>query len=226
MQVRDDNGNVVLDNNGVTKTLAYKAGSAIYLDKFGNEMIFEGNGSFYDNNRVARGNPVPKFIGGINNKFSYKGFDLSFLFYFQYGNTIYDDPAKLQIGTWKDEAQRKEILDAWTPSNTSSNVPSITVNSSAVNSDRFLYDASFIRLRNLTFAYNFPDNFCKKIRLSGLRIYASGNNLLTFTKYPGWDPEVLRNVPVNSDKGNISFAGPSYQTPQAKSILFGINFNF
>ena len=82
MQVRDENGNVVLDNNGVTKTLAYKAGSAIYLDKFGNEMIFEGNGSFYDNNRVARGNPVPMFIGGINNKFSYKGFDLSFLFYF------------------------------------------------------------------------------------------------------------------------------------------------
>jgi hypothetical protein len=148
------------------------------------------------------------------------------LFYFQYGNTIYDDPAKQQIGMWKREAQRKEILDAWSAQNSSTDVPALNRYNDAVNSDRFLYDASFIRLRNVTLAYSFPDDFCKKIRLSGLRVYASGNNLLTFTKYPGWDPEVLRNVPVNSDKGNVSFAGPSYQTPQAKSILFGVNFNF
>jgi TonB-linked SusC/RagA family outer membrane protein len=223
---RDPNGNIILDANGVGKTYSYKAGTAIYLDKFGNDMIFGSNTSYFYDQRVPRGSPVPKFIGGINNKFTYKGFELSFLFYFQYGNTIYDDPAKQQIGIFDKEAQRKEILNYWTPNNSNSDVPALSLNNSAVNSDRFLYDASFIRLRNVTLGYSFPDNFCKKIRLSGLRLFASGNNLLTFTKYPGWDPEVLRNVPVNSDKGNISFSGPSYQTPQAKSILFGVNFNF
>lgn len=223
---RDANGNIIKDANGVAKTYSYKAGTAIYLDKFGNDMIFGPNTSYFYDQRAPRGNPVPKFIGGINNKFTYKGFELSFLFYFQYGNTIYDDPAKQQIGMFDKEAQRKEILNYWTPSNNNSDVPALSLNSSAVNSDRFLYDASFIRLRNVTLAYSFPDNFCKKIRLSGLRVYASGNNLLTFTKYPGWDPEVLRNVPVNSQQGNVSFSGPSYQTPQAKSILFGVNFNF
>jgi len=223
---RDAEGSVVKDANGVEQIYTYKAGTAIYLDQFGNEMIFGPNNTYFYDQRVPRGNPVPKLIGGINNKFTYKGFELSFLFYFQYGNTIYDDPAKQQIGMWKREAQRKEVLDAWTAQNGSTDVPALNRYNDAVNSDRFLYDASFIRLRNLTLAYSFSDDFCKKIRLSGLRVYASGNNLLTFTKYPGWDPEVLRNVPVNSDKGNISFSGPSYQTPQAKSILFGVNFNF
>lgn len=223
---RDSKGNIITDANGVQQTYAYKAGTAIYLDSLGNEMIFGPNNTYFYQQRMARGNPVPKFIGGINNKFTYKGFELSFLFYFQYGNTIYDDPAKRQIGLWKTDAQRKEIQDYWSTTNSSSNVPSLIRYNDGVNSDRFLYDASFIRLRNLTLAYSFSDDVCKKLKLSGLRVFASGNNLLTFTKYPGWDPEVLRNVPPNSQQGNVSFSGPSYQTPQAKSILFGVNFNF
>jgi hypothetical protein len=117
-------------------------------------------------------------------------------------------------------------LDAYPNNGVVSTVPGLTRYNDAVNSDRFLYNASFIRLRNVTLAYTFPDRFVNKIKLSKLRIFATGNNLRTFTRFPGWDPEVIRNVNTNSQQGNVSFSGPSYQTPQAASVIFGINFNF
>ncbi len=223
--VRDDNLNPILDGSGNVRTLAYKAGTAIYLDKNGNDMIFNDAGFFY-NQRVPRGNPLPRFIGGINNSFTYKGFDLSFLFSFVVGNQIYDDPAKQQIGNWQALAQRPEILEAWNPSNPNSVVPGLTRYNAAVNSDRFLYDASFLRLRSLNFGYTLPEAVTKKMKLSKLRIYISGGNLLTFTNYPGWDPEALRNVNPNSQQGNISFGGPSFQTPQSRTVMVGINIGF
>lgn len=190
----------------------------------------KSNTNFYDN-RVPMGNPNPDFVGGITNNFSYKGFDLNFLFVFVSGNTLYDDPAKNQIGAWTSVAQRREILDAWTPENHSNTVPALAYTPAngdypARNSSRFLYDASFIRLRSLSFGYSFPPAVCKRMHLETLRIYLLGSNLLTFTKYPGWDPEVLRNVNPNSQQGNISFAGPSLQTPQTKTYSIGINVGF
>lgn len=224
--LRNEDGSIKTNAAGEQLTAQYKAGTSLYLDQYGNTMIFgPDNGYFYDQ-RVPRGNPIPKFIGGINNRFGYKGFEFSFLWYFQVGNTIYDDPAKRQIGLWRTDAQRREVLEAWNAENKSESVPSITTYRDPVNSDRFLYDASFIRLRNVSLSYTFPSSVLSKLKLSNLRVYVTGTNLLTFTKYPGWDPEVLRNVNPNSQQGNVSFSGPSYQTPQAKSILFGVNFNF
>ncbi|MFN5385978.1 MAG: SusC/RagA family TonB-linked outer membrane protein [Bacteroidota bacterium] len=223
--LRDRYRNPIKGKNGNDSLITYKAGESIYLDSLGNEMIFRDAGYFY-NQRVPRGNPMPTFFGGINNRFTYNGIELSFLLYFQVGNYIYDDPAKRQIGLWKTDAQRREILDAYPNNGVVSTVPGLTRYNDAVNSDRFLYDASFIRLRNVTLAYTFPERFVNKIKLSKLRIFATGNNLRTFTRFPGWDPEVIRNVNTNSQQGNVSFSGPSYQTPQAASVIFGINFNF
>jgi hypothetical protein len=59
-----------------------------------------------------------------------------------------------------------------------------------------------------------------------VRIFLNGGNLITFTKYPGWDPEVLRNVDPNSQQGNVSFSGPSYQTPQTRTLMAGIKLTF
>jgi len=233
--VHNADGSIKLDANGLEQKAIVKAGTDLYFDKYDNIMTSENpTGNFYDN-RKPRGKPVPDFFGGISNTFTYKGFDFNFLFSFVYGNTIYDDPAKQQIGKWSNYAQRKEILDAWNAtSNPNSNLPAlITFNSknqaqtyTAINSDRYLYDASFIRLRSLSFGYSLSSKACKKIKLSNLRIFINGGNLLTFTKYPGWDPEVLRNVKVNEAAGNISFAGPSFQTPQAKTITIGVKIGF
>jgi len=213
----DANGNAI-------GTTSIKAGQALYYDKFGNLMTSK-NPYFYEH-RVARGNPNPKFNGGITNTFTYKNFDFSFLFSFVYGNTLYDDPAKTQIGDLTHIAQRPEILDAWTPYNMDTDVPMLMYSEPSVNSDRYLYDASFLRLRSITIGYKIPAEICRKYKLESVKIYLAATNIWTLTKYPGWDPEVMRNVDPNSQQGNISFAGPSLQTPQAKTFGGGIQIEF
>ncbi len=220
-------GSAKLDGSGNQMYSTVKAGTELFYDQNGNLMTYQNpTGNFYQDNRRAMGKPLPDFIGGITNKFSYREFDFSFLFICSWGNTIYDDPAKNQIGRWESQAQRPEILDAWTVENQSNTTPSLNSYTVSVNSSRFLYDASFIRLRAVTLGYNLPEKWTKKIHLEQMRIFLNATNLWTWTKYPGWDPEVLRNVNPNSQQGNISFSGPSYQTPQAKMIMAGIKIGF
>jgi hypothetical protein len=181
-------------------------------------------GSFYDH-RKPFGNPIPKISGGFNNTFSFRGLDLTFLYTFAFGHTIYDDPAKQQIGNWQNVAQRPQILNASTIEDFNNSVPGLN-NYTAINSTRFLYDASYIRLRNITLGYTFPKELATKMKMEIIRVYLTGANVWTWTRYPGWDPEVLRNVNPNSQQGNVSFSGPSFQTPQAKIISVGIKLNF
>ena len=198
-------------------------GTELFYDKNGNIMTFANptGGLFYEHHRKPMGSPLPIFYGGITNTLSYAGVELNFMFSFAYGNTLYDDAAKTQIGNWQSIAQREEILDAWSPDNPDSDIPGLN-GYVPVNSSRFLYDASYLRLRSLTLAYNFPKKTLSKIKLQKLRIYVKGGNLFTVTAFPGWDPEVLRNVDPNSQSGNVSFAGPYLGTPQARTISFGI----
>jgi hypothetical protein len=89
-------------------------------------------------------------------------------------------------------------------------------------SSRYVYDASYVRLKNLTLAYNVPAKIMARMKLSSARVYVSGVNLLTFTDYPGWDPE------VNTDyrSGNVNQGSDFYAAPQIKSWVFGINLGF
>ncbi|MDP6909277.1 MAG: TonB-dependent receptor, partial [Flavobacteriales bacterium] len=212
-----------LMNGGSQVMYDVDGGTELFYDRNGNLMTFANptGGLFYEHHRKPMGSPLPIFYGGISNTLSYAGVDLSFMFSFAYGNTLYDDAAKTQIGNWKSIAQREEILDAWSPDNTDTDVPGLN-NYTPVNSSRFLYDASYLRLRSLTLGYNFSKKMLSKIHLQKLRIYVKGGNLWTLTAFPGWDPEVLRNVDPNSQAGNVSFAGPYLGTPQARTISFGI----
>lgn len=207
----------------ITGTETVHAGQDLYYD-INRNLITSSNPNFYEN-RIACGSPIPKFLGGITNTLSYMNIELSFLISYVYGNTIYDDPAKQQIGAWNSIAQRPEILEAWSDDNTDTDVPKLSLYK-ATNSSRFLYDASYLRLRNVSLSYKFSEKICKKMHLEAFRVFINGSNLLTFTKYPGWDPEVLRNVNTNSQQGNVSFAGPSLQTPQAQTINAGFTITF
>jgi TonB-dependent starch-binding outer membrane protein SusC len=220
-------GTPVLDNSGQPVQYEVEAGTELYYDINGNLMTYENpTGDFYGDNRKPFGRPFPIVVGGITNTFNYKGFDFSFLFSYQYGNTIYDDQAKRQIGDWNDLAQRTEILDYWSLYNTDADVPGLNQYDNYVNSTRWLYEASFLRMKNISFGYSFSKKVCSKLNISRLRIYVSGTNLWTLTNYPGWDPEVLRNLNPSNPDSNVSFASPSFATPQSKSIIFGVQLSF
>lgn len=208
----------------------------------GRELIYElnGDGTVSDRkieanattipaNRVAVGNPQPFVYGGLTNELFYKGIELNFTFSFSFGNTIYDDAAKRQIGgfstVWN---QRREVLERWQKPGDVTSVPRLTQATGAGNwnnIDRFLYDASFVRLKNITLAYNFPREIASTLKLTSLRAFVGATNLLTFTRFPGFDPEVAR-YQFSATDGNVAAAAPYLATPQMISIIGGINVGF
>ncbi|MBI5370790.1 MAG: TonB-dependent receptor [Sphingobacteriales bacterium] len=219
--------------------ISYLAKSAGVNPLTGNEMIYALDGTVFDalkqsditSNRQPLGKPFPDFIAGLNNTLTWKNFELSFLFYASQGNKIYDDGAKRQmggfIGTWN---QRTEVLKRWQKPGDETNIPKLTITGSSFagsdrNTSRFLFDASFVRLRSLNFAYNLPVSVIRKAGLSAAKLFINGSNLLTFTKYKGWDPEVVR-YNFSAAQSNISFDAPYLPTPQAKTIVVGINLSF
>ena len=183
------------------------------------------NAASQNANRVPVGNPIPDFFGGLENTFTYKGFDLGFLFTFQYGNEIYDDGAKFQIGGRLNEwNQRRELLSRWQKPGDITNVPkvSLTVDANNSNSSRWLYDVSFLRLRNVNFGYTLPANIVSRAKITSARIYVAATNILTFTKFAGWDPEVVR-YRFNNGASNGASNAPYLPSPQAKSVNLGLN---
>jgi len=194
--------------------------------KMTNEGVYELTGNLIDatNNPslvatnkflITDKSPFPKFFGGLGTNVAYKGFDLSALLYFQYGNWIYD--ANEVYTTYPGEGKNLRA------SVVGNNDISFIYGSNAVQSTRFLHDGSFARLRNLQLGYTLPGSFASKLFLANLRIYVAAQNLLTWTKYQGWDPEVYR---AGDTDANVAPGIAEYQLPQVKTILFGIKIGF
>ncbi|HEV7379501.1 MAG TPA: SusC/RagA family TonB-linked outer membrane protein, partial [Dyadobacter sp.] len=168
------------------------------------------------------GNPNPDWIGGLNNTVGYKGVELSFLFQGVFGNQVTNGAGGFMTSSfdWYDN-QTLETLDRWQKPGDITNEPQLRLagGNGTSASSRYVYDASYVRLKNITLSYKLPQAVLQKMKLSSLRIYATGVNLLTFTKYPGWDPE------VNTDyrAGNRNQGSDFYAAPQIKSVTFGLS---
>lgn len=158
----------------------------------------------------------PKMCYSFNLDFGYKDFDLTMFFQGISGRKIWtnffgEDP----FG--QGAPPSKKFLDAWTPQNTDTNVPALYawgyLPMTGTRSTYHLKDASYLRLKNLQLGYNVPKKIIEKVGISFLRIYFSGENLLTFTQYPDYDPER---------------AGDGWHTqyPQARTYSFGLNVKF
>lgn len=207
-------------------------GRPVYLDKEGNETKtykFEGEDGF----AVPAGKVLPDFTGGFTNTFRYKGFDLSALFTFSVGAQIYDSSAKRQMGLASDWNFRTDIFDRWRQPGDIAKYPRMSTTGTTYgkpgeqwfNSSMWLFDGDYMRLKNLTLAYTFPSSTFKNSGVSGLRMFLTGTNLLTFTNYPGADPEVARDHDDARDRNmsaNVSFLTP----PQERVFTFGLNVTF
>ncbi|MFC0517569.1 SusC/RagA family TonB-linked outer membrane protein [Mucilaginibacter angelicae] len=175
---------------------------------------------------VVVGDPNPKYLAGLNNSVTYKGIEFSFLLQQVHGNKIYNGAGQYMSVGFNNGADNQTIdqLNSWKKPGQITNVPEARLfGGNGVNpSSRYLDDGSYVRLKNIVLGYNFPKQWLSKIKLSSLRVYAQATNLITWTKYKGWDPE------LNSDafSGNITQGYDFYAAPQAKTITFGLNVGF
>ncbi|MET3503103.1 TonB-linked SusC/RagA family outer membrane protein [Mucilaginibacter rubeus] len=175
---------------------------------------------------VVVGDPNPKYLAGLNNSVSYMGFDFSFLLQQVHGNKIYNGGGQYMSVGFSNGFDNQTIdqLNSWKKAGQITNVPEARLfgGNGISPSSRFLDDGSYVRLKNVVLGYNFPKAWVSKIKLSSVRVYAQATNLITWTKYKGWDPE------LNSDafSGNITQGYDFYAAPQAKTITFGLNVGF
>tara|TARA_R110002050_G_scaffold95107_3_gene198000 strand:+ start:6482 stop:9613 length:3132 start_codon:yes stop_codon:yes gene_type:complete len=169
--------------------------------------------------RSAIGNSTPKHIGGFNNTFTYKNFDLTMFFQWSYGNDIFNASKLREHGLQPFMNITKEYFNNyWSETNPSNKYPGL----GQVNwtpSSYFVEDGSYLRFKTLALGYNLPKQLLNGTGLSAVRFHATGTNLFTWTNYSGLDPEVNSNNPLL--RGFERFA-----YPRSRTITLGVNVKF
>jgi len=174
--------------------------------------------------RKVIGNGQPKFIYGMTNTLSYQNFALSIFLQGSQGNQIYNASRIDLEGMFDHKNQSVKVLNRWTPTNKNTDMPKAVGDGSTDNvrnSTRFVENGSYMRVKAITLSYNFKPELLKAIRINRLSVYATGQNLFTFTKYSGFDPE------VNAFGTSATEVGIDYGTyPQSRTMTFGLNLEF
>lgn len=206
-------------------------GLPIWLDAAGKQTK-----TFSLNHRVYAGSVIPEYIGGFNSSLEFRNWELSALFTFVIGGNIYENSGKYQfLGTSKKNWNfRKDFLDRWVNPGDVTQYPKVVYDATdypgvpsedQFNSTMFLRDADYLRLRELSISYRFNAAALKKIGFRSFRVFATGSNLLTFTKYPGGDPEITRDFENPQDR-NLSPNITYLTAPTQRTIVFGVNLTF
>ncbi len=203
-----------------------KAGDRKYKDINGRDaqgnLTGQPDGVIDEADRTIIGDANPDFTWGLTNSFSWKGFDLSIFIQGVQGNDIVN-AYLFEIGSLNAETNvLKEFYDnRWTPENPNNEYPKINPSERNIFSDAQVEDGSFIRIKNVTLGYNLPAGWLQRSKLAKFRIYASVNNLSTFTKYRGYDPEVNAFGQSHLLQG-IDYGG----YPLARTIIGGVQVGF
>jgi TonB-dependent starch-binding outer membrane protein SusC len=177
------------------------------------------------NDRTFIGNPHPDFTFGFTNSFKYKNFDLSLFLQGSYGNDLLN--LTRRSGTANSILGQNLLVESsnyWTPTNTNTDIPrpiNIENNTNYNLSDRYVEDGSYVRVQNVTIGYNLPQDLISSAKMSRVRLYASVQNLYTFTKYSGYDPE------IGSFNQSPTLAGiDNGRYPSPRTFSFGVNVEF
>ena len=184
-----------------------------------------GDGIIDNNDRVYSGSPFPKFEYGFGFNASYGNFDANVFFQGTSGNKIYNGLRQDLESTNMVINYSTSVLNAWTPENTNTNVPRVISSDPNLNnrtSTRFLENGSYLRFKTLQIGYTLPASLNSKIGISSLRVYVSADNLVTFTKYKGYNPDLGRGGSI-FDRG-VDFGHVSY--PLARTMSAGLQLSF
>ena len=177
----------------------------------------DGNGVITEDDRTDIGKGMPDWTFGFNFNASWKNFDFSMMWQGTAGNDIFDATRRTDISasnlpSW--------MLERWTGEGTSNRIPHFVLgdNVNWQSSDLYVYNGSYLRLKNIQLGYTLPQNITNKAFISSLRVYVAAENLLTFTKYHGFDPEI--------SSGGTSLGIDYGVYPQARVFTVGLNLNF
>ncbi len=189
------------------------------------QLTGEPDGMLNSDDRTIIGNPHPKFTWGMNNDFSWKGLDLNVFFQASQGNEMLSYTLmELNLLSGINNATT-DALNRWSPTNTNTDVPKAQAGRTRRVSTRWIQDGSYIRMKNVSLGYNVPKSALEKLKITKLRVYVSAQNVLTFTKYKGFDPEVNYSSDGNTNSNrNLGLDYGSY--PNAKSYTVGLNVGF
>lgn len=187
-----------------------------------------GDGKVDDADRTMIGNVIPNFTYGLNIDASYKNFDLTLFLQGVQGNDIYNNLKTQTQGMVRLFGATTEVLNAWTPQNTNTTIPravSQDPNGNATRpSDRWVEKGSYMRVKNLSIGYSIPKSVLTSFSngaISKVRFYVSAQNLLTITKYSGYDPEI-----GSRDNNQLVYGIDAGQYPQPRTFMAGIQLGF
>ena len=205
------------ENEGV------RAGDVIYEDISGPDGVPDGK--IDANDRQFVGSANPKFSGGFNNTFSWKGLELGVFLTYSYGQKIYEYwTGGLRLGNGQWPQLRSVCENRWTGPGTTNTTPRAiygqTWNSTKFVNTRFLHDASYLRIRSVSLGYNFPSRLLQKAKIDALRVYFQADNLYVFTPWPYLDPEVS----VSSNAATYGYDWLNPGQPRTFSLGFNIKF--
>ncbi|MCQ4140182.1 MULTISPECIES: SusC/RagA family TonB-linked outer membrane protein [Chryseobacterium] len=197
------NGQMILPNA--------KPGDFIWADT-------NGDGVITDADKVNLGNSVPKFTFGMTVNLNYKNWDLMVFAQGQAGNKIFQGLRRLDL---LNANYQTAILDRWTGEGTSNTTPRVTVNDTNHNytwmSNYYLQKGDYVRIKLVQLGYTLPQSATQNFGVNKLRLYVTGENLFTFTKYTGYDPEIAAGDSFGIDRAYY---------PQARTFIFGANITF
>ncbi|MEO9869800.1 SusC/RagA family TonB-linked outer membrane protein [Ekhidna sp.] len=233
----EDLGNLPELTVGVNAFREGESAGVFYMKKFvgvdpatGNSLYDDGEGGTTDNwneaPRMIVGDPNPELFGGLTNSIAYKNFEFSFMFQFVSGVDLYFQTGEILSNSGiLNLGQSQDQVNRWYAPGDETNIPRLDpTNNFPLQSSRWLSSGDYIRLKNITLTYNFPESMLSS--LGGLRnmsIYVSASNLLTFTDYIGYDPDVSYFDPLDGIIGqNISRGIDNFNTPQPRIIMSGI----
>jgi TonB-linked SusC/RagA family outer membrane protein len=211
------------DANASSHTLM--AGQASYKTAHqpGDEKFkdLNGDGKITAADKTVIGNGLPKHHGGFTNTFTYKNFELSAFLQWNYGNDILNaNKLVFESMTGAGQNQLATVLNRWTPENQNTTMHRAGGQGFEDVSSRIVEDGSFLRLKTVNLSYKFNANFLQKLNLESLKLFVSAQNLVTWTNYSGFDPEV--SVYNRGITPSIDYS--SY--PKNKTISFGLNLSF
>lgn len=197
-----------------------------YNTKYGTSLVpgdvrfvdVDGNGSINEDDRTNIGCGTPDWTYGASITLGYKGFDFNIFFQGVAGNDIYDatrriDARSVNLPSW--------MLNRWTGEGTSNRIPRYVIGDGYnwQSSDLYVYDGSFCRLKNMQLGYTIPQNLTRRIGVQKFRVFVAVENLATWTKYHGYDPEI--------SSGSEKSSGVDFGVyPQARTWTIGFNIEF